>query len=213
MTIIRNFDEKCSVCGKSSPQPVLTSTNSFGYPDLDFRPPEMQRSTMNTWIHECPHCGYVAGNLEEDADFPDDFLKSDEYLSCEGNDFKSDLSKLFYRSYLISRHKGDVMMCFLSLRNCAWKCDDYEDENALSIRRLALPYLDELIKTADEDKNSLLLIKAYFLRRIGEFEKLLREYEGLTIDDEVMNSVILFQLERAREGDTECYTVEDVVEK
>ena len=102
MTIIRNFDQKCSVCAKSSPQPVLTSTNSFGYPDLDLRPPEMQRSTMGTWIHECPHCGYVAGSLEEESDISEDFLKGDEYLTCEGLDFKSDLSKLFFRSYLIS---------------------------------------------------------------------------------------------------------------
>ena len=58
MTIIKDIETECSVCGETTEQPVLMSTNSWGYPDLDLRPPEMQRSTMHVWIQECPHCGY-----------------------------------------------------------------------------------------------------------------------------------------------------------
>ncbi len=64
MTIIDQFEKKCQVCGKTSMHPVLMSTNSFGYPDLDLRPAPMQRDTMDTWLDECPHCGYVASSLE-----------------------------------------------------------------------------------------------------------------------------------------------------
>lgn len=211
MTMIRDFEQKCSVCGKSSPQPVLLSTNTWGYPDLDMRPAEMRRSTMNTWIHECPHCGYVADNLEDEHELPEGFLKEDGYLSCDGHDFKSSLSKMFYRRYLIAKCESDVMMCFVSLRNCAWKCDDSEDENASIIRRMALGYIDDLIENAGEDKNNLLVIKSDLLRRSGEFEKLVEEYENLTIGEEPHDSIIRFQLEKARVRDDSGYTVEDVV--
>ena len=101
----------------------------------------------------------------------------------------------------------------MSLRNCAWKCDDYDDENAKAIRKIALPYIDELIEKDVEDKNSLLLIKSDFLRRIGEFEQVINEYEKLTIGDEVMDRIVQFQIQKAIEKDTDCYTVKDVVGK
>lgn len=38
---------KCAVCGAKSRYNVIASTNTFGGgPDLDLRPPEMERSTM-----------------------------------------------------------------------------------------------------------------------------------------------------------------------
>lgn len=95
MTQIRSIEKKCSVCGKTAMYPVLLSTNCWGYPDLDFRPAEMQRSTMNTWLDECPHCGYVAVNIENELDISPEILKSDEYLTCEGSDFKTDFPKGF----------------------------------------------------------------------------------------------------------------------
>lgn len=210
MTQIRDIDQKCSVCGKSSPQPVLISTNTMGYPDLDLRPAEMQRSTMITWIHECPECGYVAGNLEEKLEIPKEMLKSEEYLTCEGRDFKGKLSEMFYKQYLIGKHLENAEMCFYSLRNCAWKCDDHDDENASDIRKLAISYLDTLISKDLKNSDTLKVIKSDFLRRSGEFEKLIEEYENIEFDEKILNDIISFQLERAAEKDTDCYTIEDV---
>lgn len=211
MTMIDTIDKKCSVCGKSSPQHVLMSTNSMGYPDLDLRPPEMKRSTMNTWIDECPYCGYVASSLSEESKISKDFLKSDEYLTCDGYDFKGNLSKLFYRQHLIAKKSNDAMEAFLSLQHCAWDCDDNDDENASDIRKLALPYIDELIENDDEDRNVLLVIKSDFLRRSCEFDQLISEYENLTIGDDTMDKIIRFEIQKASEKDTDCYTLEDVV--
>ena len=50
MTLIRNVELKCAVCGKNSQQKWLSSTNIQGFPDLDMRPPEMKRSTIDTWV-------------------------------------------------------------------------------------------------------------------------------------------------------------------
>lgn len=213
MTQIRNLEKKCSVCGETSMYPVLMSTNCWGYPDLDFRPAEMQRSTMNTWLDECPHCGYVARNIEHELNISPEILKTDEYLTCEGKDFKNNLSKRFYRSYLISKARNDYVSAFYMLLYCAWKCDDSQDELAVEIRKLAVAMLENIDAEDDDEKNRLQLIRADLLRRSLQFERLIEEYDDFKIEDEIMYSVIRFQLERAAKKDSACYTVEDVVEE
>lgn len=213
MTQIRNLEKKCSVCGETSMYPVLMSTNCWGYPDLDFRPAEMQRSTMNTWLDECPHCGYVARNIEHELNISPEILKTDEYLTCEGKDFKNNLSKRFYRSYLISKARNDYVSAFYMLLYCVWKCDDSQDELAVEIRKLAVALFEKIDASNDDEKNRLQLIRADLLRRSLQFERLIEEYDDFKIEDEIMYSVIRFQLERAAKKDSACYTVEDVVEE
>jgi len=213
MTLIGKVEVECSVCGKSSSNLELFSSNTFGgSPDIDFRPPEMIRSTINSWICECPYCGYVASDLEKKLITSKEFLKSEEYLTCDGFNFKEKLSNLFYKDFLIKKQSNDAEECFISLRNCAWSCDDSMDtKNAKVIRKLALPYIDELIQ---KDKNGIkdkyLVIKADFLRRSGEFTKLIDEYENLKIDDSLLDKIIKFQIKKAKEKDTYCYNIDDV---
>ena len=44
---------------------MLGSTSTFGSPDLDLRPAEMQRSTMEVWLQVCPHCRYIAPAISQ----------------------------------------------------------------------------------------------------------------------------------------------------
>ena len=81
MSSIIDIERKCWVCGEMSEQAGLASTNRFGSPDLDLRPPEMERSTMEWWLEECPHCGYVANDLSEKTDITKDWLKNNQYSS------------------------------------------------------------------------------------------------------------------------------------
>ena len=213
MTQIHEIEEECSVCGETSEQLVLISTNSWGYPDLDLRPPEMQRSTMHVWIQECPHCGYVAGDLSDELEISKDYLKCEEYRTCEGNDFKSDLSKRFYKLHMIARESGDLESSFHSLRNCIWKCDDVQDELAVEMRKRAVELANELIEKDIEDKDILILMKADFLRRSGQFDRLVEEYENITLDDENSDRVLRYQIEKAKEQDDKCYTTEEIFAK
>ncbi len=64
MSTFREFKKKCTICGTESKFNIITSTNSFGSPDLDLRPPEMRRSTMWLWIQRCPCCNYVNYDVE-----------------------------------------------------------------------------------------------------------------------------------------------------
>lgn len=211
MTIIDQFEKSCPVCGKTSMHPVLMSTNSFGYPDLDLRPAPMQRDTMDTWLDECPDCGYVASSLENEPEVSLDFLKTDGYITCDGNDFKRDLSKRFYRHYLISKELNNHNSEFFALLHCAWTCDDAEDELAVKVRKMALKSFENYETENEDEKKNLQVMKADLLRRSLQFEELIEEYENFTSDDELIYFIVRFQLECAIKKDSGCYTVEDVV--
>lgn len=211
MTLINKMDIKCSICGEKSSQQVLLSTNSMGTPDLDLRSPGMQRDTMSTWIQECPHCGYVSSMLNEESEIPREFLESDEYVTCDGFEFQGKLSERFFKGYLISRQSDNIGDCFSNLRNCAWDCDDRKDmQNARNVRKLAIEYLDILIEKGGESKDDFILIKADFLRRSGEFSKLIEEYGDFAFGEEFLDRILTFHIIRAREGDDKRYTVADV---
>lgn len=211
MTLMRDIEIECSVCHKSSPQPVLMSTNSFGAPDLDLRPPEMQRSTMNTWMLECPHCGYAAPELDKESEISRDFLKTDTYMNCDGFEFERNLAGRFFKGYLICKQTDDTRGCFFNLLYCAWVCDDTSDsENAKKIRMIALDYLNQLIEEDNEEKNNLMLMKADILRRSGEFKRVVEEFKDFIIGDEFLDRIVTFQIMKARKKDYACYTVEDV---
>lgn len=213
MTIIRDFEKKCSVCGRTSMQPVLSSTNSWGYPDIDLRPPEMQRSTMDTWLEECPHCGYVASNLENKLEVPADLLKTDEYLTCEGKSFKSKLSERFYKHYLISKAEKDYGAEFLSLLHCAWTCDDKGDELAVEIRKMALKSMNKMKAQDTDEKTALILIEADLLRRSLQFDEVIRKFKDLILEDKTQNDIITFQIELSMNKDSDCHTVGEVIKK
>lgn len=213
MTIITKFEKKCSVCGRTSLQPVLGSTNTWGYPDIDLRPPEMQRSTIDTWLVECPHCGYVASNIENKLEVPADILKTDEYLTCEGKNFKSKLSERFYKHYLISKAKKDYDSEFLSLLHCAWTCDDRDDELAVEIRKMALKSMYKIDSQDEDEKNALKLIEADLLRRSLQFDEVIEKFKDVILDDETQNDIISFQIELSMNKDSDCHTVEEVVKK
>jgi len=229
------FEEtkSCVICNNSSVQIQIGSTNSFGSPDLDLRPPEMQRSTMCHWIEVCPHCGYVANNISTGLDESDEkkkkgfakffaheanvnnefseWLSSEEYKECKGIQFKSDLAKNFYQHHLILIKYNKISNAFFALRNAAWACDDAKDEeNAIICRLKAIEYLNSIIESADEDEQANFeLIKADMLRRSKKFEELITEFANKHYKDDILNKIISFQIVKAREKDNSCYTVEN----
>lgn len=204
----------CSVCGKKSRQQVLTSTNRFGAPDLDLRPPEMMRSTMGWWIQECPRCGYISDNLETVSGIDRKWLKSKDFRSANGIAFASKLAKKFYKRYLISVADQNIENAF----HAAWSCDDSGDEeNAVLCRQAALEQLDLLIAADKEDKEcgdedpaeTYRLIRMDLLRRTNQFARVIDEYAQVEFSSELLNRVKAFQIERAKQNDPRCYTVDD----
>ena len=234
MTTYASQKYQCSVCGTVSEFKVLASTNSFGYPDLDLRPAPMQRWTMDAWIQECPECGYAANEISDRLEISPEFLKSEEYRSCDGLKFKSGLAVLFYRQYMIRMKSKFSGSAFDAVLHAAWCCDDADDpENARHCRELAIPlltkdiesekaYLDDIIayqaQSQDPDPwstniqeklNNMLIMKADLLRRAGQFDRLITEYENVRFSEPLLEKILAFEIEKAKQQDTNRYTVRD----
>ena len=201
---------KCYVCGKESKQVVLGSTNSFGSSDLDLRPPEMMRGTMEYWAHECPYCGYIAKNIDLDTVVTEAWLARVEFINANNIEFESELAKRCYKEYLINLEDENIYKAFAVILNAAWACDDAQDiGNAVLCRNLALDLIDELIEKED-DPSTLMLQKIDLLRRSNQFNKVLGEFSGIFMDKDLLQDILDFQLEKVKNHDNACYTIEDV---
>ena len=210
MSSISFLNCKCSVCGKESNQRVLASTNTFGSPDLDLRPPEMKRGTMPYWIQECPYCGYISRSIKDETSINEEFLRSEEYCSCGKHDFKSSLAKKFYRYYMINLFDDNKEDAFYAILHAAWSCDDIRDKNnAIYCRKLAVIEIDKIISNTNNE--TLIVQKADLLRRAGLFDIVINEYSNLDFKDEILKKIITFQIKKSNEEDMSCYTVADAI--
>lgn len=205
------INNKCAVCGNESEQITLASTNTFGSPDLDLRPPEMKRSTMCWWIQECPHCGYISESIDDETNIDKDFLQSAEYISCSGKTFASELAQKFYKYYLINLLDENEEDAFYAVLHAAWACDDIKDiDNAVHCRKLAIVEIEKLIN--ETDNPTLLVQKADLLRRAGLFQSVIIEYSNNNFEKELLNQIIAFEIEKSVQEDMGCYTVADVTQ-
>lgn len=211
MTTVFPETVKCSVCGAENEIMVIGSTNAFGAPDLDTRPPEMKRSTMGYWVQECKTCGYTAVDLTDETKLDRAFFKEKDYKTCNGIPFGSGLAKTFYRYYLIMTAEGEHEGAFFAALHAAWACDDARDEaNAALMREKAMEQADQVLVSDSCDwKDTLRLIRADLLRRTGHFDKLLQEYRPGMFGEDLLNRIITFELELAKRERTQCFTVED----
>ena len=60
MTTMHEIDVRCAVCGVLGRKAELTSTSSFGPPDLDLRPNGPARWALPFKVQRCDACGYCA---------------------------------------------------------------------------------------------------------------------------------------------------------
>jgi len=162
----------CRLCGHSSTQAVIASTNKFGHSDFDLRPPEMARSTIYHQIQTCPKCKYCAGNIS--ADCPSEFSKKiirQDYLDLYNNPEIPEKARQFLcSSMLLASIENKVDAGWGALR-AAWICDDKKlTEQAVHCREEALAHFEHARKNQqhfleDEYAEDLILTDLY--RRCG----------------------------------------------
>jgi len=209
MTMMFPKNERCAVCGHVSEHMVIGSTNAFGPCDLDTRPPEMKRSTMDEWVQVCPECGYAAGCVSDETEITRDYLSSADYLDFGGRDPASDLAAAFLRKARAQAAQGKDAEAFFSYIHASWASDDAKDEHwKVEARKLALAAFDRIPE--DDISDTLRLIRADLLRRSMQFERLAEEYATTRFGEEVLDRILSFELERAAAGDAACYTLADV---
>jgi hypothetical protein len=217
MTTIEPRKITCGLCGMNSNQMVMMSTNQFGSPDLDLRPPEMKRSTMWVWVHTCPHCGYCASDLASPA--PRGILgyvNSKEYQAQLNHPEFPELARKFLCSSMLDEYNGDNGSAGWSALNAAWACDDEaKTDLAIQCRKRAI---DQFLKVRDsgrnfaEDFNSENAILADLYRRTNQDSQLRAiVQQGLAINPEPLIARILnFQLTLSSEVDRTAHRIDEV---
>jgi hypothetical protein len=110
----------CSVCGMFSEQQVLTSTNRFGSPDLDLRPPEMERSTLCFWLQECPNCGFVSEDLEQAEKGVEEVMATEGFTSLHRGELAGTLIGRCLKRSLLDEELGNVAAAAEHILWAAW---------------------------------------------------------------------------------------------
>ena len=214
MSRIVSVECKCAICGATNVYRGLASTNISGGPDLDLRPAEMKRSTMHIWIQECPECGYISKEVSDPSDVTREWLLSEKYLTCDEILFESELAKQFYKYYLISLEDKNPENALFAVLHAAWACDDKNDDiNSKHCRELAISLATKLIESNYDNKENIMLMRADLMRRAGQFETMIDAYASVQFDEELLNQILRFEVEKAKEKNTACYRVADVTGK
>jgi hypothetical protein len=218
VTTIFEEEVTCAVCGSKQTVQEIGSTNAFGAMDLDTRPPEMRRSTMRLWVHECEECGYVAPELGAAADGAARIVASADYRAELGNASRTKLANQFVCRALLDVAAGDLVTAGWRRLHAAWACDDADlGEEARVQRRAALELFDRGRAQGSRAMKSVVggdeLLLADIARRSGEFERA-ETYvaAGLALPEvpAFLTKLLLYQRELVQARDTSRHTVAEV---
>jgi len=219
MTTLFSEQEACFVCGKNSEHAVIGSTNAFGWPDLDLRPPPMKRSTISHWIQRCPFCGYCASSVSEGPEIAKRIVTSPDYQEQRDDPAFPALANQLLCWTLIQTADGDDADAGSAALHAAWICDDEQAmANADICRRKAIAFFANARAkgqkfASDGATEALLLADLY--RRTGQFDQVAAICEeGLAHHpEELMQSLFAAQRQLARNRDRQSHTTDEVLEQ
>ena len=212
MTTYCSSTVKCAVCGKSSEHPEIMSTNEFGAPDLDLRPAPMKRDTMNTWVKECPHCGYVGSDLSAECKLSTEKMTElynevevmHEWPSKPGISARK-FAKLGNILATTGKHQ-DAAWQFLC---AAWAFDDLGDQVKASIwRTRAIDQIDICLDKGFAE--NLFCMRVDMLRRTGKMKEVLEIVPPGGLLSKNALAVIEYQKSLAATNSTGTKTLKDV---
>jgi hypothetical protein len=189
MTTSMPVTVRCAVCGADSAQCVLSSTSTFGPPDLDLRPNGPARWALQFQIQRCPRCGYCAENVGQRARGARRAVDSIVYRDVLDNARMPALACEYFCAALVAEAaelRDAASSHFLS---AAWVCDDAgAAEQARICRDRAAEMLAAAIEWGDVPSENAVVhgVRADMLRRAGRYTDALDALEAarLTADDD-----------------------------
>lgn len=215
MTTHYSEDVCCAVCGKMSSHIGIASTNAFGSADLDSRPPEMQRSTISTWVQRCPDCGYCAKRIDSADAVAKVVVVSPEYRSQLTSQDYPELANAFLCQCLVCEKSGFYNDAVLASVHAAWACDDIPRAEAAArcrseaVRLIQAMHLRD--ETLSEQRGADEIMLTDLLRRSGRFDEALDFVDKAipTINDEFIRVLLLFEKGLISKGDTNAHKIKE----
>lgn len=209
--ITKELDFVCSVCGETSKHTIIDQTDPpQGVPDIDLRPDQPHRGYVKYWAMECPCCGYCNATLDMPADFDREYLESDEYKSCGNIPTSDPTAQKMIRKALCCVKSHNYKEAVQSYLYSAWLFDDAgNNELAVMCRKAAVKIIDGHPAAFRGDDNFRVLM-ADLLRRAGEFDRVVREYEGKAYRSQLMTAIVFFEVQLASAKDDKAHRADEV---
>ncbi|MGV6852048.1 MAG: DUF2225 domain-containing protein [bacterium] len=219
MTTMYEEEVECCICGEKSNHMGIGSTNSFGSPDLDTRPPEMQRSTIYQWIQRCPSCGYCSPDLSECGDKTKEIVNSKEYQSLIGSQEIPEVAASFLALSYEKEKQQEYSDSAWRAIHAAWICDDENDlELSIKCRKQAVDLVEKANglgqKIADQAGASE-AITIDLMRRSGMFQealKLCSIAKAADIED-IIKQVIQYEEQLISKEDMDTHTISEALDE
>jgi len=217
VTTIFEEEVTCALCGQRQTVSEIGSTNSFGAMDLDTRPPEMRRSTMPYWVHECAECGFVSPELEKSVATDAKRVATAEYRRELERGDRARLANRFVCRALLEEAAGDFASAAWRRLHAAWACDDEEQAEEARLQRLAALALFERGRAGSVPAMKSMaggdeVLLADLARRAGQFEQAIAYCAaGLALPDvpAFVTSLLMLEQELVRARDTGRHSVDE----
>jgi hypothetical protein len=219
MTMIYEETKECFVCGAQGEFGWIASTNQFGLPDLDLRPPEMHRSTISLWIQRCHGCGFCAPDISEKGvpvKTVKKIIRQDEYHYQLNNSAFPTLANSFLCHAIKQEKMAHYNAAALSAMHAAWSCDDVRMKTASSIcRQRAIEMIDKARSAGQlfaEDADTEKAIEIDLSRRSGRFDRarlLCEEFISHNPASEIL-TIVRFQKSLIEKQDDGCHSLDEI---
>lgn len=215
MTTYMDKEMQCACCGTQTSILALGSTNAFGSPDLDLRPPPMERDTMGQWVTSCPSCGYCASDIKEIEPKAKLVVTSPDYRALINSGMDPLVSK-FRRQAMIADALDDLTTAAHALKHAAWAADDAKNDPVATESRILAAEKFGLLKNGigwpASDVGTLEAVTTDLWRRAERWDNA-RWWanEGLRLPGiGFVKQVLLFQLTLIENNDQGCHRIAEL---
>lgn len=213
MTTLCERKIRCSLCGSESEYTEIRSTNAFGSADLDMRPPEMERSTIDTWVQRCPKCGYCESEVSTSRPGAKALVKGKEYRNQLNDPACPELANSFLCKSILDREAADYAAATWAIIHAAWACDDsHRAEQARACRYKAaemLIFTEEHGQQVIGQEGASNAILVDLLRRSGQVDRarqvISAKRGGISVD--VIARILDYQTVLIDQNDLSCHTI------
>jgi hypothetical protein len=172
MTTFAEHDLRCAVCGETSRQRILASSNTVGPPDLDLRPSEMLRSAVALCIQRCPVCGYCAPDIENAPARAREVIDSETYRARLDDPKPAEAVNRYLCAALVREAVEEFRLAGWHAVEAAWVADDEGAEAAAAeARERAVSLFRRASLGATDDVAAHHVVLADLLRRAGRMDE------------------------------------------
>ena len=196
---VNSLPVHCGLCGSLSTQAIAKAADSREAPDLDTRPGEPLRSTINCWMQQCRECGYASSDISSIHEDASGFVASTDYQRQRFDSGTPDMARPFLCHALILNHVKQHADAGWTALHAAWACDDALDDASAQRARLLAIFYWKHGKRHGQPFGELpeeFALATDVLRRAGKFEEALvtcTEGIGLEDLDPVIEHILLFE--------------------